>query len=184
MKSYHYIHEELDHLKRETENRSPELVLICGEMNFSVMSNAIDIITEKLKKLAIKQAKITKAKLLTTELIQNVFKHGQKNNISDSYFAMYIDDDSNIILHSGNVTDNTTFKRLSTALDSYSKKTEHEIKELYIKSLRENELKENDNAGLGLITMFLRTDSSVKYSFSPANENDIYYRIEIKITTN
>jgi hypothetical protein len=32
--------------------------------------------------------------------------------------------------------------------------------------------------------MFLRTDSSVKYSFSPANENDIYYRIEIKITTN
>jgi two-component sensor histidine kinase len=78
MKSYQYIHQELDYLKRETENRSPELVLICGEMNFSVMSNAIDIISEKLKKLAIKQAKITKAKLLTTELIQNVFKHGQK----------------------------------------------------------------------------------------------------------
>jgi hypothetical protein len=96
---------------------------------------------------------------------------------------MYIDDESNIILHSGNVTDTNTFNLLSKALDSYSKKSKQEIKDLYVKSLRENELKENNNAGLGLITMFLRTDNNVKYSFSPANDNDIYYRIEIKITT-
>jgi hypothetical protein len=183
MKSCQYIQQELDYLKRETENRSPELVMIFGEINFSVMINAIDIISEKLKNLGIKQAKITKAKLLTTELIQNVFKHGQKNKINDSYFAMYIDDESNIILHSGNVTDMKTFNLLSKALDSYSKKSKQEIKDLYVKSLRENELKENNNAGLGLITMFLRTDNNVKYSFSPANDNDIYYRIEIKITT-
>lgn len=182
MKAIEFVQHELMLMEKNESEKSPELLLICGKIDFTVMSNLIELIKEKLKLLKVRKSHITRTKLLSTELVQNVFKHGHNNNLSNSFFAVYLSEkNKELILKSGNLIEKNKISPLDSKLKSYDEKNPEEIKRIYLEKLDNNRVSASDNAGLGLITVYRRARGKVSYKFDEIDNFLSYFVVEVKL---
>lgn len=173
-----FIERELTAQRTPLANGNPELLLITGQLDFKAMSHLIQLIESRLINLKLSAGIISRTKILSTEIIQNAFKHGQFLN--NSFFAIYIDAvNQELVLKSGNSVLKSKTPELHQKLNDISMCPKDKLQELYVKMLRESVNKTDGNAGLGLISMYYRSKGLVTYNFSEFSDELNYFTIQV-----
>lgn len=183
MKILEQIEQELMTYNKSETIQKPELLLITGTLDFSIMSQLINLIKAKLESMNVSNGIISRTKLISTEIVQNVFKHGDLPG--NSYFAIYLDTlNQQLILKSGNLIDKSTSSNLISTLTKYSSLNKDDLKSHFVSMMKDSVFKTGENAGLGLISMFYRSKGLVNYKISNYNNHLDYFSLQIKYNYN
>lgn len=159
-----------------------DLFIVYGHIEQSMVNSSINIIEDKLQNLKITKSLISKTKMLSVEIIQNIFKHQHLNPTIDPYFYMAICNDG-IKLASGNSITISDYYFLNDSLKKYDLLSIEELKELYINKLSQGEITENGNAGLGILTIMSRSNKQSTHSLDKVSEDEYHFGLEVSIST-
>lgn len=114
------------------------------------------------------------------ECIENVSKHSiiaEKRNLSTVYIGKT---DFKYIIVTGNYIPNNEVDELKQKLEKAKASSLQELKQMYREQILSKRSDEN-NAGLGIIDMAIKTGNQIKYNFKPATENTSFYLLQTEI---
>jgi hypothetical protein len=85
------------------------------------------------------------------------------------------------IVSAGNLIQKDQVDDLRYKLNRINKMDDEALKSLYEEVINKEARDEDRGAGLGLITMALRTDENIRYHFDPAGPSHSYFTMHITI---
>ncbi len=119
------------------------------------------------------------------ELIQNIYHHGEKFEIDESfksYGCLIFDfDGSNVKIISANFIEIDKLKVFTDYIDHTNSLGPDELKVLYRKVLANRHFSEKGGGGLGIINMIRKSENQLKYSSQRTNKDDFFLVITVNI---
>ncbi len=111
------------------------------------------------------------------EGLQNILIHGLKldNELQSLVIIAYNETSFRIVL--GNLTNKADISKISSYLDKLNAMADDEVKEYYLQSLNNGIMSEKGGAGLGFITMRMKSKSILDYRFDTVNSDVILFTI-------
>ncbi len=155
-----------------------ELYVLYGVLNRTVINHSIGIIESKLKELIFSNSLISRVKLITVELLDNIMKHQTQIDNHLPYFKVGIIE-KGIVFSSGNSISNKDAKQLNNKLKHLKSEDANSIKKLYIEKLKTGKLDDKGNAGLGILSILKRPGQKFHYELEPINNNGFYFNNSI-----
>lgn len=118
------------------------------------------------------------------ETLQNMNKHSDelsdKRNIGSGLFIIGKKNGTYYIISSNKVTNNKKGV-LEPMVETISKSSQEELKEMYKKQLKDGSLSEKGGAGLGLIDIARKAGGNISYQFLPYDEEYYYFILKAEI---
>jgi len=167
---------------RSKDNFS-DIFILLGGLNKTLIVSSIQIIEQKLKKLNYKKAIISKAKLISIELLDNMLKHQCSEPDLTPFFELTIDSDK-IKFTAGNCISSGSHVFLNEKLNRYLSFSTEKLKSEYIELLKNGDLDSEGNAGLGLLTILKRSNKNYDFDFEQLSDSQYYFNNSITITNN
>ena len=122
-----------------------------------------------------------KTGFLIAECFQNIVRHNE-SSIENGYFLTR-NDAGDLYIASGNVVPKELTSVLSEKLEHLNSLSKDELKEVYVKTLSNNEISAKGGAGLGLIEMARKTGNKLVYEFEDINDILSYFYFQLKFKT-
>ena len=165
----HYQYEQmlLAHKKDETV-----LVSHYGELSQSVISNLEGDVEEKITSLDIAKGPIKKIFFISVETLQNMLLHGHKNNEGEQHnFFILVKNGENLKVISSNLVANTSIPALEKQINTINSfDDEKALKAYYLEHLENNTMSDKGGAGLGFITIGMKSGNKLKVDFKKIND--------------
>lgn len=123
---------------------------------------------------------------ITVELLQNVFIHGAEDSTHTKHnFIIIARNDAETIVLTANLIKNEEVQKVKTIFDTINGFKSYEaLKKYYIERLESNDLSDKGGAGLGFITIGLKSQPPLAYKFETINDQFSYFEISVKLLTN
>ncbi|MBI2259231.1 MAG: hypothetical protein HYU67_10090 [Flavobacteriia bacterium] len=161
----------LENLSNNT-NITDFLFVYYGKMNQDLIVSAIHMLENKLIIENFAKTLISKAKIISIEMLQNIVKHQQVHPEIFPYFIVGIDKNS-LVFFSGNVVNTLDKEVICKNMDKLKLLKNSNIKENYKYALKNTTISSEGNAGIGLLDIVYRSGNQVNYHFDEFN-NQIY----------
>lgn len=164
--------------------QSGELLLANNEiLNTESISKLESEIESKILEKNIPKQAVKKIFFISVESLQNQLIHGQKDDsgIQHNFFILARTNHSiNII--SANLISNHSVNKLETQLKKINGfEDAASLKAYYLEHLENNELSAKGGAGLGFITIAMKSGNKIKAMFENINEKYSFFLSEVKI---
>ena len=122
------------------------------------------------------------------ESIDNIYKYSAFNQVDSQGNSrtplLVVKKQGDIFTISvGNLVLNSLVDSLKIKLDRVNQLDTEELKTLYEEVINKESMEADTGAGLGLITMALRTEVDIKYSFDPVDAGYSFFTMKIDINT-
>lgn len=162
------------------QNGGNVLMSYFGGFSHDLVSSFADEVEHIMKR---KNAPKTVAKRMFTVMIeglQNICIHGS-GVIPGKVLGhiMLIEKENGYLVSFGNFVDSEKMESLTQQLNRVNGMNSSELKELYLKTLSQGVLSEDNGAGLGIITIALKFNSKMNGKFRPYDKNLYYYSLEV-----
>lgn len=122
------------------------------------------------------------------ECLQNISRHAddhESTNVFSGKGIFMVSKDSDIYcVTTGNTIINEKIPALKEMIDGVNELNESELRNLYMKQMREGRLSEKGGAGLGFIDIRRKTGNKLEYQFLPVTENVSFFMLTTTITRN
>lgn len=148
--------------------------------------NSIAYETEKnLKESGTKKGATKRIFSIIIEALQNIRLHGasDKEGMQDAYIVVGRSSDEFVI-----ATANLVFKeqvlKVSTMLENINKLDRIELKELYMQTLTDGMISSKGGAGLGFITIAMKSKNKLGFQFIPAGGDLHFFELKARISVN
>ena len=120
------------------------------------------------------------------ESIDNIFKYsatvqGKVKVLQRLPMIMVIENEGKFVVSAGNLIQNEQIDDLRFKLDRVNQMDDEALKSLYEEVINKEASEEDRGAGLGLITMALRTNENIRFNFDPAGPVHSYFTMHITI---
>ncbi|MBI2258309.1 MAG: hypothetical protein HYU67_05360 [Flavobacteriia bacterium] len=135
---------------------------------------------ELLYSLSVKKSTVKKVFSILVEGLQNIRFHGEKDQ-EGKHFGVFIFafKESNIKILFGSLILNEKISTLKDRLSHLSSMNDEQVKEYYMQVLNNGIISEKGNAGLGFITMRLKSANPLNIHFYPLNEDLNLFSVEL-----
>lgn len=151
-----------------------ETVLVShyGELSQSVISNLEGSVEEKITSLDISKGPIKKIFFISVETLQNMLLHGHKNNQGEQHnFFILVKNGENLKVISSNLVANSSIPALEKQIDTINSfDDEKALKAYYLEHLENNTMSDKGGAGLGFITIGMKSGNKLKVDFKKIND--------------
>lgn len=157
-----------------------------GIINFET----IDLQLYRLKKIpayrAIRKSVQKKVYSVIVECLDNIYKHKITDSLSVNgkeilpYIILTWENDKYII-KTGNVVTNDNIQDLRDNLKQINLHDRVGLKSLYAEIVSKDIISDEDGAGLGLITIAMKTEKRINYEFNLINDQNSYFEMQIII---
>lgn len=168
----------------ETANATGNLVLAYdGVLNTETISRLEGSIEEKIAENNLPKMVVKKVFFICVEALQNMFIHGHKDDAAaqHNFFILYITNKA-VKIKTANLITNTSVKKLSADIDRINSfKEASDLKAYYLEHLENNELSEKGGAGLGFITIAMKSGNKLGVEFNEINEKRSLFLLQITI---
>ena len=174
------------HFEKNIENANTTGTLILaydGVLNTETISKLESSIEEKIAERNLPKMVVKKVFFICVEALQNMFIHGHKDDAGaqHNFFILYITDNA-VKIKTANLITNTSIQKLSGDIDRINSFTEPSaLKAYYLEHLENNELSEKGGAGLGFITIAMKSGNKLAVQFNEINEKRSLFLLEITI---
>ncbi|MEX2485166.1 MAG: SiaB family protein kinase [Brumimicrobium sp.] len=116
------------------------------------------------------------------EGLQNIRIHGEKDNDRNQLGHVIVTDQrKSYTISFGNLVNQEKKKFLNEHIDMLNEMEIPEVKQYYMKVLGNGILSEKGGAGLGFITMCLKSKSKLRYSFYNLETEESYFEVSMKL---
>lgn len=174
-----YSHNEKEFVREQYEqmilaNQQDDTVLVShyGELSQSVISNLEGSVEEKITSLEIAKGPIKKIFFISVETLQNMLLHGQKNNEGEQHnFFILVKNGVQLKVISSNLVSNTSIPALEKQINTINSfDDEKALKAYYLEHLENNTMSDKGGAGLGFITIGMKSGNKLKVDFKKIND--------------
>jgi hypothetical protein len=168
----------------ENVNKRGKLILAYdGVLNSETISKLeteieTNILDKNLPKFVVK-----KVFFICIESLQNMFIHGHKdqNGAKHNFFILYITDNA-VKMIGANLIANSAIPKLKKHIEKINSFHDPaELKTYYLEHLENNELSEKGGAGLGFITIGMKSGNKLNTQFEQINDDRSMFLMEVTI---
>jgi hypothetical protein len=123
------------------------------------------------------------------ECLQNVSRHADDHDPGDNIYSgkgffMISKNSDNYYITTGNTILNEKIPSLKEMIDTINELDNPELKDFYMKQMREGRLSDKGGAGLGFIDIRRKTGSKLEYHFLPVTEGTSFFMLTTSIPRN
>jgi len=157
-----------------------------GVINQNTISRLESEVEEKILQYNYSKSIIKKVFFITVELLQNLFIHGAEDHTHTKHnFIIIARNDQEIIILTANLIENKNVEKVKNIFDTINSfKSYEELKRYYMERLENNDMSDKGGAGLGFITIGLKTQPPLNYKFEKINDTFSYFESSAKLLTN
>lgn len=157
-----------------------------GVINQNTISRLETEVEEKILQYNYPKNIIKKVFFITVELLQNLFIHGAEDNTRTKHnFIIISRNDQEIIIITANLIENKNVDKVKNIFDTINSfKSYEELKKYYMERLENNDMSDKGGAGLGFITIGLKSQPPLDYKFEKINDKFSYFELSVKLLTN
>lgn len=164
--------------------QSGELILAYdGVLNNETISKLESEIEGKILEKSFPKQVVKKVFFICVESLQNQLIHGHKDDKGSQHnFFLLAHTDKFVKIISANLITNTSVdvvRPLIEKINSFDDPAA--LKAYYLEHLENNELSDKGGAGLGFITIAMKSGNKITPSFEPINEKYSLFLLEVKI---
>ncbi len=168
----------------ETANAAGNLILAYdGVLNNETISKLEGTIEEKIIENNLPKMVIKKVFFICVEALQNMLIHGHRDDTGaqHNFFILYITNTS-VKIKSANLISNSAIAKLSADVDKINSFSESaDLKAFYLEHLENNELSDKGGAGLGFITIAMKSSNKLGVQYNKINEKYSLFLLEVTI---
>lgn len=167
-------------------SKTKTMIDYMGSISFDTMEELLNQLRSTKEFQEMKKPSRKRLYSTLVESIDNIFKYAAPNSP-----GVIIEEGTPIIcveklgdqftVTSGNMVLNDEIGDLTFKLDRVNQLDNEALKSLYEDVINQEADADDKGAGLGLITMALRTEDEIKYSFSPLDEYRSFFKMQIII---
>lgn len=182
-----FFKDKFDELLQFFSKKKYELVIAYdGVINQDTISKLESQIEEKILSYNYPKSIVKKVFFIAVELLQNLFIHGAEDHTRTKHnFIIIAKNDSEIIILTANLIENIHVSKIKNIFDTINGfKTYEELKKYYMERLENNDLSDKGGAGLGFITIGLKSQPPLEYKFEKINDTFSYFQLSVKLFTN
>ncbi len=153
-----------------------------GQFDQDKINSLSGLVEHQLQKLATNKKVTKKIFNIIIETLQNIVLHGEKdsNGIQLAYF-MIGKKGHEYNIHSGNLVKSLRVEKLNKRLNSLKSLNDTDLKKEYLEVLSNGELSYKGGAGLGFITIALKSEGNVDFDFEDINKNYSLFSLYTKV---
>jgi len=157
-----------------------------GVVNQNTISKLESEVEEKILQYNYSKSIIKKVFFITVELLQNLFIHGAEDHTHTKHnFIIIARNDQEIIILTANLIENKNVEKVKNIFDTINSfKSYEELKRYYMERLENNDMSDKGGAGLGFITIGLKSHPPLNYKFEKINDTFSYFELSAKLLTN
>lgn len=163
-------------------NQESLLVAYYGEFSQELVNSISEGLEDILFKSDVKKKIIKRMFSIIIEGLQNIRIHGSKKDIKTQPGHVVVgkmEDGFNISF--GNFIKNKDIEKVTGYIDKLNGLDTAEVKELYLKSLENGLFSSKGGAGLGFITIAMKSKSRFDYNFDEVSDELSYFSVKLKL---
>lgn len=143
-----------------------------GELTQSVISHIEESVESKVTELAIPKGPLKKIFFISVETLQNMLLHGYKSREGSQYnFFILTKNGVKMNVVSANLVANDSIPSLEKQIDVINSfDDEKALKAYYLEHLENNTMSDKGGAGLGFITIGMKSGNKLKMDFKKIND--------------
>lgn len=165
----------------EKEDVADFLIVLHGSFNQDLVTASVRLIEDKCKTLQYSSKLITRLKMVSVEILQNITKH---QHLSEEVLPYFIigSNGLGVCIYSGNIVNNSAKNVISDRLDVYGNIDADKLKSFYRDSLKNTSLSDEGDAGIGLLDIVYHSNQHVNYSFHEYKDDLHYFGLNVSIS--
>ena len=157
-----------------------------GSISFETMEQLLNQLKSARQFNALRKPVRKRVYGTVVESIDNIFKYATPNKTKKGVLQwppqiQVKEYDGKFIVSAGNLIQNNQVDDLTYKLNRVNEMDDAALKLLYEEVINKEAGDEDRGAGLGLITMAMRTDESIRFHFNPAGPAHSYFTMHITI---
>jgi hypothetical protein len=169
----------------ESNNNSDSKSLVAhhfGRVSQNLIHSMTEEIEDRLLERGEEKSTIRKVFAVFIEGLQNVYNHGASTKGEDKLGAFVLEKiGDHYVVHFMNLIDTSGVPKLQIYLDKLNNLNKEETKELYMETLSNGVLSEKGGAGLGYMTMRLKSLHLIEYGFTEPLANQCGFHFWVRI---
>lgn len=174
------------HFSKQLESVSHDGQLMLaydGVLNTETISKLESEIEGKILEKGLPKMVVKKVFFICVESLQNMFIHGHKDDLGaqHNFFIINTTEKEVKVITANLITNNAIDKLKKDIIKINSFAEPSELKSYYLEHLENNELSDKGGAGLGFITIAMKSGNKLKTFFEPINEKRSLFLMEVTI---
>lgn len=158
----------------------------CGIITFAKIDRMLDRLIEMPAFRQIRRNIQKKLYGIFVECVENIYKNtGNGRDNKDIHKKLpYIKlkkEDDRFCIYSGNIISNKRINNLKSRIDRINHLDHEGLKSAYAEIIDQETISAEEGAGLGLITIAMRSGNKIKYNFTSLDDQHSYYEMKIDI---
>lgn len=143
-----------------------------GVLNVDTISRLETEVEEKVTSLAIPKGPLKKIFFISVEALQNMLIHGGKDAMGHQHnYFILSKNHTKVEIITANIVANSNINKLTADVERLNSfEDPAALKTYYMDHLEKNELSEKGGAGLGFITIAMKSGNKLGYSFHKIND--------------
>ena len=157
-----------------------------GAISFEIMEKLLNELKSAKQFNALRKPVRKRVYGTVVESIDNIFKYassvqGKVKLLQRLPMIMVKEDGGKFVVSAGNLIQNDQIDDLRVKLNRVNQMDDEALKSLYEEVINKETSEQDRGAGLGLITMALRTNDNIRFNFEPAGPLHSYFTMHITI---
>lgn len=159
------------------------LIAYDGVLNTETISRLEAEVESKMMELSVPKAALKKIFFICVESLQNMLIHGHKDQqgAQHNYFLVY-KKGSQVVISTANLIHNNAIVKVEDDLKIINSfQDPADLKAYYINHLDKNELSEKGGAGLGFITIAMKSGNKLDFQFEKITEEHSLFKLDAAV---
>lgn len=154
-----------------------------GELDQDKVNTISTLVETQMEYLGVSKSAIKKIFNIVIEMLQNICIHGEKDNNGYQMTYFIIGKNSNeYTLFSGNIVSSAVAERLNKRLNAIKSMNDSDLKKQYMDVLSNGELSSKGGAGLGFLTIALKSNNEIDFDFEVLNKEYSLFSLQAKVS--
>jgi hypothetical protein len=167
-----FFEERYKQLLEDTKSSKVVLVHYNGELNQDQITRLESDVESSVMNIAVPKSPMKKIFFISVETLQNMLIHGHKDQTGHQHnYFVVAKNGTRVEITSANLISNTAVPVLTEQIDRINAfEDEKALKQYYMDHLANNEISEKGGAGLGFITIAMKSGNKLKTQFDKISD--------------
>ncbi len=162
---------------------SKEMVMHVGELDQNQVNTISSIVENQMGNIGVSKNIVKKIFNISIETLQNICFHAERDNNGNQMTYFIIGKKENeFTIYSGNLLPNESAEKLSKRLQRLKALNEADLKKEYLEVLSNGELSQKGGAGLGFITIAMKSNNNISFDFQRVNSQLSLFTMKAVVT--